>query len=407
MKKSEHNITLLHAITFLSSLYFYHQVITLYFQARGLNFVQINSLWGFIFGVKALAEIPTGLIADLLGRKRSIVVALIFQLAGEILFIFADRYLVFALCAALGGIGFAFLSGCFEAMMIDSLKSAGRSDEVQRVAGTNGAFAQAAIILGALIGGVLTVELTLTSFVRVIVLTAGSVAMALAAACFLKEPRIPLPGSPHSSFSLLTDGIRLLRRNRSLQHLVLLSLLSTPFLNYFLNLYQPFFIRADVPGLWFGIGLGAASALGILTSRFAFLLEKKLGVRRGVLIATMLPGLFYICMAWVRVNWLSVLLFIFAYGSIQFKKPIFDDYLNRHIASGNRATVLSLFNLISGVYITSVGLVIGALADRGLTGAFLFMGAIIVLASSIFRIEGYDVDASGTHDSDPSNQTVP
>ena len=42
------NIKILHLFKFLSSLYFYHQIITLYFQARGLNYVQINSLCGII-----------------------------------------------------------------------------------------------------------------------------------------------------------------------------------------------------------------------------------------------------------------------------------------------------------------------------------------------------------------------
>lgn len=394
MRHAPDNIALLHAIAFLSSLYFYHQVITLYFQARGLNFVQINSLWGFIFGVKALAEVPTGLIADWMGRKRSIVLALIFQLAGEILFIFARSYVLFALCAALGGLGFAFLSGCFEAMMFDSLKARGKESEFQKVAGTNGAYAQTAVILGAFVGGFLTVELNLAGFIRVIILTAGFVAMALAVSLFLNEPSEPFSGTGRSGFSLLTDGFLLLRRNRSLQRLVLLSLLATPFLNYLLNLYPAFFVRAGVPGVWFGIGLSAASALGILTSRFAYLLEENLGVRKGVLLAALLPGLLYLCMARTRIHTLSVLLFILTYGSIQFQKPIFDDYVNRHIRTHNRATVLSLLSLITGVYIALMGLLIGALADRSLTRAFLFMGLIIVSGAVFIRIEDRHVTVS-------------
>lgn len=37
-------------ITFFSSLYFYLPILTIYYQTKGLNFVQINSLWGFLIG---------------------------------------------------------------------------------------------------------------------------------------------------------------------------------------------------------------------------------------------------------------------------------------------------------------------------------------------------------------------
>ena len=76
LKSKSNNITILNLITFFSSLYFYHQIITLYFLQRGLNYVEINSLWGIIAASKAMAEVPTGIIADKIGRKFSIIIAL-------------------------------------------------------------------------------------------------------------------------------------------------------------------------------------------------------------------------------------------------------------------------------------------------------------------------------------------
>lgn len=159
------NIAILHLITFFSSLYFYHQIITLYFQERGLSYVQINSLWGIIIGTKAIAEVPTGVIADRLGRKPSITIALALQLLGEIAFIFADSYLIFVAVSVVAGIGFAFLSGCFEAMMYDSLRHEGREHEMQKVSGLNDSFAQLAIIIGSFAGGFATSDLRVQSFI--------------------------------------------------------------------------------------------------------------------------------------------------------------------------------------------------------------------------------------------------
>jgi MFS family permease len=388
---SIHNITILHLLRFFSSLYFYHQIITLYFQARGLNYVQINSLWGIIVASKAIAEVPTGMLADKAGRKASIIIALVLQLIGELLFIFADTYLLFVVVAIIAGIGFAFLSGCFEAMMYDSLKHVSKEGEMQKVSGVNEALAQLAIIIGSFCGGFLALDLQLESFLLVIMLTACSVAISVVVSCFLKEPATAYTHSENSGLTLLKDGIQLLKTNTSLQRIVLLSVFATPFINYLLNFYQPYFVQSHVPGIWLGIALALASFLGMFSSKYAYLLEKTFGVRRGVLIATLLPGIFYWLMAIITQPWAAILLFVFAYSSMNFQKPLFADYMNRHIESQNRATVLSLISMVSGVYVAGMGLLIGGLADVSLSWAFLFMGGIIIVSVLCSRIENVHI----------------
>lgn len=66
------NVTKLAITYFFATLYFYMPVSTLYLQGKGLSYFQINSLWGVIVGTVFLAEVPTGIIADRLGRKPAI-----------------------------------------------------------------------------------------------------------------------------------------------------------------------------------------------------------------------------------------------------------------------------------------------------------------------------------------------
>ena len=73
-------------------------------------------------------------------------------------------------------------------------------------------------------------------------------------------------------------------------------------------------------------------------------------------------------------------------GSMSLKDPIFSGHLNRHIESGNRATVLSLISMFSGLYVALVGLLIGRIGDFSLTWAFLFMGVIVLVGSLLFRV---------------------
>lgn len=387
MVKKIDNIKILHIIRFLSSLYFYHQVITLYFQARGLNYIQINSLWGIIVGVQALAEVPTGIIADKIGRKFSIIIALALQFLGEFIFIFTDSYLLFVLVCVIAGIGFSFLSGCFEAMMYDTLKAQNRQEQMQKVAGLNGSFALIATMLGSVIGGFITANLKLSNFVLAIILTAFFVFLSFLASFLLKEPLMEYKHSKDSSLKLLKDGVNLIKTNRLLRRIILLSLLATPFINYLLNFYPPYFVKANVSGYFFGITLAIASLLGFFTSKYAYLFEKVFGVTKGVMLAVLLPGIFYFLLAVISHPILSIVLVVFAFGSMHIQKPIFLDYLNRHIESKNRATVLSLINVISGFYVAIMGLFIGFIADISLSFSFIFMGGLITAGAFYIKID--------------------
>src|SRR3990167_9731086 len=108
-------------VTFFSNLYFYNHIGTLYQQTRGLNLLQVSSIWSIIVGTIFLAEVPTGVLADKIGRKWSIVTALLLQTSGEFLYFFAKDYFTFILIAILAGVGYAFLSGANEALIYDSL----------------------------------------------------------------------------------------------------------------------------------------------------------------------------------------------------------------------------------------------------------------------------------------------
>jgi len=65
------NIEKLAVVTFFQNLYLYSHVGALYQQSRGLSLLQINSIWSIIVFTIFLAEVPTGVIADKIGRKKN------------------------------------------------------------------------------------------------------------------------------------------------------------------------------------------------------------------------------------------------------------------------------------------------------------------------------------------------
>ena len=382
------NVTKLAMAYFFATLYFYIPIGALYLQSKNLNYTQINSLWGIIVGTMFLTEVPAGIIADRLGRKHSINVALGLQVLGEVVYIFADGYWPFALAAMIGGLGFAFGSGSLEALVYDSLETKGCEEEMSKAMGFISSAQRLANLLAFAIGGLLVVNLTQERFVQAIAITACAVAVGWLVSLTLWEPQTEVErGDGDSSLKLLVDGVQTLRSNKQFRRLALLALATMPFTNYLSSLYQPRFVDVGVPPIWLGLGLALASGISIVVARYAYWLEERLGTKPSLLLSTGLPGVLYLVMAVTLHPVFSVLVFCTLYGSMNLKGPIFSGHLNRHIESKNRATVLSLISMFSGLYVALMGLLIGRIGDFSLTYAFVFMGAIVLVGSLLFRVD--------------------
>lgn len=386
MFKKFDNISKISLINFFSSLYFYLPVLTIYYQQRNLNFIQINSLWGIITGTIFLAEIPTGLVADKIGRKFSVIISLCLQLVGEILFLFAQNYLFFIIISIIAGIGFAFQSGCSQALVYDSLKEQKREKEMKKATGSIGSFFQAGHVLGALASSLIVSQITQSRIILAILLTIVSVGISLSISLFLKEPKAGYKHTEKNPLEILSQSFMLIRQSSSLKRIILLGIFTTPFFGYLRNLHPPYFQLANIAPFWLGLSLGIGGATAALASKYAYKTEKLFGVGRGMFLATSLPGLLYVFMALTIHPVFAVVLFISNFGYMSLQEPLFADYYNIHIKSEIRATVLSTINMFSSVYIALMGLVIGWIAGFSVLYAFLFMGIIVLLGSIAFRI---------------------
>ena len=387
MKLKFNNVYKVALVQFFSSLYFYLPVLTIYYQRRGLNFVQINSLWGIITAVIFLTEIPTGLIADKIGRKKSVMIALFLQLIGEIAFIFAQNYYQFILISIIAGIGFAFQSGCLQALVYDSLKQDNKESEMKKATGITGAFFQSGHILGALASSLIVANLAPARITFAIILTAVSVFVAFLISFLIKEPTIEYTHQEQSPIKIFTESVKLIRNNKLLRRIVWLGVFTTPFVGYLRNFHPPYFDLAGIEARWLGLSLGLGGVIAVMASKYAYKIEEFFGVKVGMLLATLIPGFIYLSMAYVFSPVLSILLFVLNYGSMSLQNPLLADYYNRHIRSEIRATALSTINMISSIYITLIGLLIGWIADFKLAWAFLFMGGVIITGSIIFKID--------------------
>lgn len=85
----------------------------------------------FFFGIAL--EIPTGALADLIGKKYSLIIAFFFQAVGHIYMGFAGSLTDLYIALAFLMFGSAFYSGTAEAILFDSMKTINKEDGFQKV----------------------------------------------------------------------------------------------------------------------------------------------------------------------------------------------------------------------------------------------------------------------------------
>ena len=375
---------------FLSHLYIYAPVTTLYLQGRGFTLAQVNSIPALIYVCVLLFEVPTGVVADHFGRKVSVVLGFACQLVGEVLFLFVRDYWMVVITCIVAGLNWSFWSGAIDALIFESLPQRTpeeRTGAMKRAGGTVDAAKQLGTMVGFAAAGLLFPTLEESRFRLGILLTCVAVGCGLLVSLTVHAPpRHDAPREP-ASLPLVKQGLRLLRSDARLRRLFLLSLATNSFELFLFGLIQPPLRQSGLPGILFGPAFGLASLLGLLGTRYAYLVDRLLGPRVSLFVATALPGALYLALAVAVHPAAAVLLFCVLSGAAGVKGPLFGAYTNARVPDHGRATALSVISLFGSLYIGSMGLLIGWLADTSIPAAFAAVGTLVLAGALLLRID--------------------
>src|SRR6056297_653491 len=95
--KLKKNIAKNYWYSLITNLNFTHGLWMLYLAHKGLSLLEIGMMEGLFHVYSLLMEVPTGAIADLLGRKTSRIAGRIASLISLIIMIFSSTFWMFAL----------------------------------------------------------------------------------------------------------------------------------------------------------------------------------------------------------------------------------------------------------------------------------------------------------------------
>jgi DHA3 family tetracycline resistance protein-like MFS transporter len=330
-------------------------------------------------------EVPTGVVADTISRRASIVISYAVIGVAVLLFGLVESVPLVIATYGLWGIGYTFQSGAFDAWIVDEVGTERLTRIVLRGAQAGWAGALLGVVLSTLVGGV---------SLRGAILAGGVAMLAIAVALALVMPetgfrphRTPEEGGVRAFAATATRGTRAVRG-----HPILLLLLGIAFAygawtESFDRLWVAQLLAVGLPTTlgdvtWIGLLTGAAFVAGIATSEIAV---RRLGdaptrtlarvlaaLNAALLVAALgfaLAGSFLLaCVAYLALVALRSLV-----------APLTSVWVNRTVTDSSvRATTLSVVSQADAFGQVAGGPAIGGVATAFSLRAGLGLGALLL-----------------------------
>ena len=357
-------------------------VVVLFYQDNGMGMHEIFVLKSIYSVAIVVMELPSGWMADVWGRKKTLILGSILGSAGILMYSFSYGFWAFVAAEIILGVGHSFMSGADSAMLYDSLKSEGKTEKYVRHEGritSAGNFAEA--IAGIAAGFLAAISLRTPFYFQFFVAS-----IAIPASITLVEPKLHVTHQFQSVKKMARNIRDVFLTDTNLRVSILLSAVTGTATLTFAWLVQPFFKAVGLPVEWFGILWTALNLTVGVSSAFAFRAEGILNRRWEILSIILLIAAGYFLSGLVVLREGLVFLFLF-YLVRGLATPIFKNYINRYTQSEVRATMLSVRNFVIRISFAVIGPLLGWMTDNiGLNTAFLLAGGIYLIAAIIVAL---------------------
>ncbi|SCL33666.1 Predicted arabinose efflux permease, MFS family [Micromonospora nigra] len=370
-------------------------VTILLMQERGLSLTQIG-LAVAVQGLIVLAlELPTGGLADALGRRPVLLVAATVNLASLALLVVADSFALLVTVWALQGVFRALDSGPLESWYVDATLAADPDAAYEKGLGQGGTVLGLGIAAGALLSGGLValgpvgpVSALTTPVLAAVVL---QVAYLVALSLLLVEAR-PAAGTGALRASvaeaprMVGRAFGLLRRSRVLLALVAVELFWGFGMVTFENLLPVRLAEvvgdADRAAAILGPGSTVAWLASAGGAALTPLLMRWLGAAPAAVLLRVVQGVTVVGMG-LFAGPVGVLVAYFAcYAVHGASNPLHMGLLHRQVDGPYRTSVISLNSMVAMPAASAGGVLLGLVADRVGVSVAMLVGAVVLAAAA-------------------------
>lgn len=354
--------------------------------ARGFSLWEIGLAESVYHIVSLFCEVPSGMAADLLGRRKTLLSGGVLTVTCNLLMAFAPNLFTICLAMGLNALAMTMFSGTFTALVYDSLKTEGREDEYIQVSANS---SQISMLANA-IGSLASLLKRFLGFAGFYLLSAAFEGVSTAALALMEEPIVTkaqasrgkqtLRALPEQFRQLVRDSLHVLRTCPMAVKLIASSaLISVP--SYLTKMFlQQRLVELGwptellfLPLLLGGLACVAGTEIG---RRVRCRSMRRLYTACALLcgVGTLLVG--------AAPAWGGILGMMLVQGVLEVYLLHESQKLNDAIPSDQRATLISVDGMAYSLLMIPASPLVGAVGDAfGQAGAGLaLLGGVIVLS---------------------------
>ncbi|MGL5381619.1 MFS transporter [Clostridium sp.] len=368
------NIYLLYLIVFLQGFVFYGPIATIFREARGISISEIFIIESISFILLILLEIPFGLFADKFGYKKTLILSNFIFFISKIVFFKATSFYLFLFERALLAIALAGLSGCDSALLYLSID---KKDNSEKIFGKYNFYMNGGFLISCLLSGFLiNISMDLAAFCTII-----SYGLAFFFSLFLVDLKEEKTKNHKSK-----ENLKLVFKNKKfILFLISIAMIEeiVQCVTVFLNQLQ--YIKSGIPLKYFGIILAFITTIKLISCK-SYKVSNKFGQKNSLVIYSFIITISIGCLLFISSPYLSIIFIAIISGAISLAAPTINDIKNKSIIKGDRATILSIYSMITSLVSAILNPMIGFASNISLSIG-LITCAFIGFISSLLMIK--------------------
>lgn len=373
MKFPSRDVISFYLFSFLIGFYIANGTTVLFARQLGLSFSQVFNLGAVYMLMFILFEVPSGAVADMVGRKKSVILGCLVLVLAAVASGLSQNFLHLFLSFFLWAAGFSFISGADEALLFDKLQN---PETYAKVLGKAHFFSLSGMALAGILGPFLfSINFRFPYLFSAIPFFLGALAI-------LSFPEDRKPSGKFSfanHWQQIKTGISVARRNKYvLWAAAILSLVFAVWYNLS-NSYQPFLQEIGFSIKAFSVILPILFIMEALGGSLSGKIYNLWGERSafaasivGIAVAVGAAGFLH--------NKAALALLFFYALCLGIIRPMISTYANKHIASENRATVISAQAMMATIASALSLFLFGFLTDwAGVANLFMVLGGLVLV----------------------------
>ncbi len=375
------NIFKLYIIKIAKWFMLYMPIVVPFYMENDLGMKDVMLLQGVYSITIVILEIPSGYLADVLGRRKTLLIGSVFGFLGFFTYSVSFGLWGFLIAEIILGLGQSLISGADSAMLYDSLLDMKKEKQYIKYEGRITSTGNIAEAIAGTLGGLLAgISLRVPYIGQTVVAL-----IAIPAAFLLLEPK------RHKALKILKfkDILGIVKftllKNKALQRNIFFSALigtATLTMAWFV---QPVFQRMELPIELFGISWSILNLIVGLTAAVAHKIESRLGEKVSIILIAILIPVGYLVISPIAGYSAFIVLVVF-YIVRGFATPVLKDYINRISESNIRATILSVRNFIIRFNFALIGPFLGWYTDTYTLQQALLLAGVIFFILAMFTM---------------------